>query len=460
MESFPKLNKFNGIIKKFGDAGVPAVVVGGCVRDVILEVESTDIDLATPLEYKEVTKLMKAAGCNVSPTGIEHGTVTVHFSETEEYEITTYRIDVNCNGRDADVEFVTDLNKDLGRRDLTINAMAWDGNNLIDPYDALYDIRQGVIRTVGSAWDRFREDYLRPIRAYRFRSYLGFRICPNIALASEKIEWDSLIGTNKIVSFERVIDEFNKVFKRADAEGCTQFIKDMYHIGVLTVLFPELDLGPKPCHELAQSPTYHPEGDVLTHIAIAVGVAEGVEGKWIALLHDIAKPVTAAFKVDKDGKQHDYYSFHKHDKIGEEMIRTSVKDRLPLSNDLINKAALCARWHLYIYKTPPSTKSIKKVQKSMKEHLPLLRALGIADHMGRPISDDVEEFFKEPYEEPVPILRAQDLFDQKDYEWKPGPELGRALQAALKAQEFDEITDKDILMRIAYEKRENNSNGS
>ena len=472
MESFPKLNKFNGIIKKFGDAGVPAVVVGGCVRDVILGVESTDVDLATPLEYKEVTELMETAGYKVKPTGIDHGTVTVIFNKKEKYEITTYRIDVNCNGRDAEVEFVTDLNKDLGRRDLTINAMAWDGNNLIDPYDALYDIRQGVIRTVNSAWDRFREDYLRPIRAYRFRSYLGFRICPNIALASEKIEWDSLIGTNKIVSFERVIDEFKKVFKRADAEGCEQFIKDMYYIGVLTVLFPELDLGPKPCHELAQSPDHHPEGDVLTHIAKATGCAKGVEGRWIAMLHDIAKPKTAVW--DPKGIGNTWYSFYGHDKVGEEMIKTSVKDRLPLKNDLINKAALCTRYHLYIFlgqkdedgnPLPPSDKQIRKVRVAMGEHLPLLRALGYADHMGRPVDPNVDDYFdrKLPDTGKTRILKAQDLFDMKDEngndEWEPGPELGRALKAAKKAQELDGITDKAALMEIAYGTR-NQSNSS
>ena len=459
MTSSPKLNKFNSIIKKFDDAGVPVVVVGGCVRDVLLGKDSSDIDLATPMptittglkdDEPTVTELMKAAGYKVSPTGVKHGTVTVHFSKTEEYEVTTYRKDINCNGRDADVEFVTDLNDDLGRRDFTINAMAWNGAELVDPYGGYLDLRLGIIRAVGLPQVRFREDYLRVIRAPRFASYLGFTIDDATYRAAMFCKVGQYIGTHELVSFERVIDEFNKVFKRADQRGCTRFIKDMYDVGVLTVLLPELDLGPKPCHELAQSPTYHPEGDVLTHIAIAVGCAEGVEGRWIALLHDIAKPTTAAFKVDKEGKQHDYYSFHKHDTIGADMIRTSVKDRLPLSNDLINKAALCAHWHLYIYKTPPSSKTVRKVQAAMGEHLPLLRALGVADHMGRPISDEIDKYFEEQDVPVKPILLGRHL--QEDG-WEPGPHFGPALKAAFDVQLDEGVTDLAKLLEVANGKR-------
>ena len=459
-DMFPALNKHNHILDIFKNAGVPVVLVGGSVRDAILGVESKDIDLATPLTPDVVTERMEAVGYKVYPTGIDHGTVTVMipWGDDDEIgalddipiEITTYRVDACCDGRKADVIFTDRLADDLRRRDFTINAIAYDGETIYDYDGGIADLDDGVIRTVGDAFDRFHEDYLRVIRGYRFASYLRSTFDDIFMLSNETerctkcVDMHEKVGT--VISYERVIEEFNKVFKRADRHGCTQFIKHMYKIGVLTKLLPELDLGPKPCHELAQSPTYHPEGDVLTHIAIAVGCAEGVEGRWIALLHDIAKPTTAAFKVDKDGKQHDYYSFHKHDKIGAEMIRTSVKDRLPLSNDLINKAALCALWHLYIYKTPPSSKSVRKVQAAMGEHLPLLRALGIADHMGRPISDEIDKYFEEQDVPVKPILLGRHL--QEDG-WEPGPHFGPALKAAFDVQLDEGVTDLARLLEVA-----------
>ena len=461
---FPGLNAHNHILDICKNAGVPVVLVGGSVRDCILGVPSADVDLATPITPDLVTERMTKAGYKVYPTGVDHGTVTVMFPweddlgacDDQPVEITTYRVDACCDGRKADVLFTDDLEQDLLRRDFTINAIAYDGETIYDCDGGIADLDDGIIRTVGSPMDRFTEDYLRPIRGYRFASYqtnlLGERayVHDRTARAAYMLNLDMYIGTGNKVSFERVIDEFNKVFDRADDLGCTQFIKDMYRIGVLSALLPELDKGPKPCHELAQSPTYHPEGDVLTHIAIAVGVAKGIEGKWIALLHDIAKPITAAFKVDKDGKQHDYYSFHNHDRIGAEMIRTSVKDRLPLPNDLINKAALCAHWHLYIYKTPPSSKTVRKVQAAMGEHLPLLRALGVADHMGRPISDEIDKYFEEQDVPVKPILLGRHL--QEDG-WEPGPHFGPALKAAFDVQLDEGVTDLARLLEVANGKR-------
>ena len=488
-DMFPNLNKYNHILSIFRNAGVPAVLVGGSVRDAILGVESKDIDLATPMpvvtsdedyedickglkeDYPTVTKLMEEAGYAVYPTGVDHGTVTVMITDEDvsgnvygvKVEVTTYRIDTCCNGRTAKVVFTEDLAQDLARRDFTINAIAYDGGLIYDYDGGIADLDDGTIRTVGDAFDRFREDYLRPIRAYRFASYLRSTFDDIFMLSNETerctkcIDLADKIGTHELVSFERVIDEFNKTFKRADQRGCTQFIKDMYKIGVLTKLFPELDLGPKPCHELVQSPEHHPEGDVLTHIALAVGHAEGVEGRWIALLHDIAKPVTAVW--DPKGIGNQWYSFYGHDKVGEKLIKTSVKDRLPLSNDLINKAALCTRYHLYIFlgqkdengnPLPPSDKQVRKVRAAMGEHLPLLRALGYADHMGRPVHPHVKDYWDRKLDiVKERILKAQDLFD-KDDGWVQGAELGRALKAAMTAQQEDGITDKAALMEIAY----------
>ena len=449
------LHKYNWIFKPFNDAGVPVVLVGGSVRDAILGRPVTDIDMATPMQPEEVMDRMK--GYKIIPSGIDHGTIKVMLDRTE-VEVTTYRVDKACDGRHADVEFTGSLEDDLARRDFTINAMAWDGTQLIDPYGGEDDCKWKMLRAVGNPKRRFREDYLRPIRGFRFAAILDFDIVAPTFTAAFEVDPASQIGTGQTVSFERVITEFDKVFKIADSASCEQFITYMYELGVLSKLFPELDLGPKPCHELAQSPVHHPEGDVLTHIAKATGHAKGVEGRWIALMHDVAKPITAEW--DPKGIGNQWYSFYGHDKVGAEMIKTKIKDRLPLSNELVKKAALCARWHLYIFLAqkdkdgnplPPSGKQIRKVQAAMKEHLPLLRALGHADHMGRTVHPYVEKYFEEQDIPVEPILLGRHL---KEDGWEPGPHFGPALKAAEKAQIDEGITDLAKLLEVA---NENNS---
>lgn len=468
MTSSPKLSKFDRIISKFDDAGVPAVVVGGCVRDVILGVESSDIDLATPFKYKKVTKLMTKAGYKVAPTGIDHGTVTVVFGKDEKYEITTYRIDVNCKGREAEVEFVEDLAQDLARRDFTINAMAYDGNSIIDPFGGYSDLKRGILRTVGDAAKRFEEDYLRPLRGIRFQSYMPVTLDTptlNAIYASNiasKINLGGECKVEKPVAVQRVMEEIKKAFERSDADGCEGFLQHMYNLGIIDVLLPELQMGPVPCHELIQRYKYHREGDVWTHIRIVTALAKGWEGRMFGLLHDISKPETAAWDPTGDEKQPDgWYTFHKHAKVGGERIPKIAK-RLKLKNELRDKAILVTQWHLYVYQVTPSKKTVRKVQLALGDDLPLLEALGKADHMeghkhGRAVEEHVKLYFKLPGEEgslikeDIPkddIVRAKDLMEQEKDPWVPGPELGGALQAARDAQDLGEL-NKAVLMEIA-----------
>lgn len=200
-------DKFKGaidILKIFNKNGYEAYFVGGCVRDYLLGEEFSDIDITTNALPEEVKKIFRKS----IDTGIQHGTVTI-LVNGEGYEVTTFRTeDEYINHRSPEkVEFVSNLREDLDRRDFTINAMALDSNGILfDYHNGEKDLSSGVIRTVNNPNDRFYEDALRMLRAFRFSSKLGF-----------EIEYDTLEAIKKnaelikFVSIERIVNEFKKL---------------------------------------------------------------------------------------------------------------------------------------------------------------------------------------------------------------------------------------------------------
>ena len=200
-------DKFKGavdILKIFNRNGYEAYFVGGCVRDYLLGEEFSDIDITTNALPEEVKKIFRKS----IDTGIQHGTVTI-LVNGEGYEVTTFRTeDEYTNHRAPEkVEFVSNLREDLDRRDFTINAMALDSNGkLYDYHKGESDLTCKVIKTVNNPNDRFYEDALRMLRAFRFSSKLGF-----------EIEYDTLEAIKKnaelikFVSIERIVNEFKKL---------------------------------------------------------------------------------------------------------------------------------------------------------------------------------------------------------------------------------------------------------
>lgn len=192
------------ILKIFNRNGYEAYFVGGCVRDYLLGEEFSDIDITTNALPEEVKKIFRKS----IDTGIQHGTVTI-LVNGEGYEVTTFRTeDEYTNHRAPEkVEFVSNLREDLDRRDFTINAMALDSNGvLFDYHKGESDLTCKVIKTVNNPNDRFYEDALRMLRAFRFSSKLGF-----------EIEYDTLKAIKKdaelikFVSIERIVNEFKKL---------------------------------------------------------------------------------------------------------------------------------------------------------------------------------------------------------------------------------------------------------
>ena len=199
-----KFNSAINVLEKFNEAGYEAYFVGGCVRDYLLNDEFSDIDITTNALPDEVKQIFKKS----IDTGIQHGTVTILING-DSFEVTTFRTedDYIDHRTPEKVEFVSDLKEDLDRRDFTINAMALDSKGeLYDYHCGEKDLRNKIIKTVNNPNERFFEDALRMLRAFRFSSKLGFEIEENTLKAIKNNA--ELI---KFVSIERIINEFRKL---------------------------------------------------------------------------------------------------------------------------------------------------------------------------------------------------------------------------------------------------------
>ncbi|WP_116597699.1 CCA tRNA nucleotidyltransferase [Primorskyibacter marinus] len=213
--------------------GYLAYFVGGCVRNDLLGVAVSDMDISTNALPQQVMALAEGAGLKTVPTGIEHGTVTV-ISNGVPHEITTFRADVETDGRRAVVAFSGDIAEDAVRRDLTMNALYADRTGeVIDPLGGLPDLRARRVRFILNATDRIREDYLRSLRFFRFAAWYGD---PDQGFDAEAL---SAIATNldglQTLSKERVGSEMLKLLAAPDPAPA---IAAMDHTGVLRVILP------------------------------------------------------------------------------------------------------------------------------------------------------------------------------------------------------------------------------
>jgi tRNA nucleotidyltransferase (CCA-adding enzyme) len=213
------------IAKVFKDNNYKLLIVGGAVRDAFLNKTPKDYDLVTNAVPDKVEEIMAKAGFKTLPTGKAFGVINVFTSEGE-YEIATTRIDVGSDGRRPDTVTFTDIEGDVSRRDLTINALYYDieTHEIIDLVDGIQDIKNGVIRTVGKAEDRFKEDRLRIMRSIRFSGRFGNELDPAIDSALQKDA--SLEG----ISGERIRDEFIKGIKSAKSQKHFLEMLDKYHL--------------------------------------------------------------------------------------------------------------------------------------------------------------------------------------------------------------------------------------
>ncbi|MBM9593816.1 CCA tRNA nucleotidyltransferase [Roseitranquillus sediminis] len=227
------------VLRLLRDAGYQALVVGGCVRNALLEQPVSDIDVATDARPEAVVALAEAAGIKAVPTGIEHGTVTLVLAGRP-YEVTTLRRDVETDGRRAVVAFTDDVAEDARRRDLTMNALYADAEGtLVDPLGGFADVRAGRVRFVGDAARRIAEDRLRILRFFRFHAWYGD---PAEGLDAEGLAACAAAADGMAaLSRERVGAEMTKLLTAPDPAPS---VAAMASSGVLSHVLPGADAAP------------------------------------------------------------------------------------------------------------------------------------------------------------------------------------------------------------------------
>lgn len=431
------------IIKTLQNAGFEAYAVGGCVRDSVLGRMPQDWDITTSARPEQV----KALFPRTIDTGLQHGTVTVML-QGEGFEVTTYRIDgkYEDSRHPSQVTFTPDLREDLRRRDLTINAMAYnDAEGLVDFFGGLEDLRRGIVRCVGDARERFREDALRILRAIRFSAQLGFSIEEETLAAVEE-----LAPTLSRISAERIQAELVKLMVSPHPD----YLRIAYDKGVTKVILPEFD---KAC----ETPQNHPHHcySVGEHILHSLCLVEGEKTLRLAmLLHDIGKP--NVMTLDQEGRTH----FHGHAAVSADMAEEILR-RLKFDNDTIRMVCRLVRYHDYGNGVDIDIRLARRAMNRIgEEAFPGLFAVKRADILAQSDYQRQEklnrlESWQRHYQE---ILEGHQCVSLKTLAvtgsdliamgWKPGKELGKALNLLLEqVLENPEHNTKEWLLAKASE---------
>ena len=311
-------------IRMLEEAGFAAYAVGGCVRDALLGLEPHDYDLCTDARPDGIRRVF--AGFRQILAGEKHGTVTV-LIEDNPVEITTFRTEgAYTDSRHPQwVEFVPEIEKDLARRDFTVNAMAYSPTRgFADPFGGQQDLKDRVLRAVGDPTARFTEDALRILRGVRFavRFGLGVEEATLKAMKAQAFRMDHL-------SRERVFDELCKLLPLVSAEDLLRYRQ------IITQVIPEL----QPLWGFDQKNRHHIY-DVYTHTAhVVAAVPADLTLRWAALLHDLGKP--ASFSPDSDGQGH----FYGHAAISAELAN-EILHRLKAPTALRERVVLLIEKHM------------------------------------------------------------------------------------------------------------------
>ena len=224
------------LCRALADAGHLALFVGGCVRNALLGLVPSDIDISTDATPDEVIRIIKDAGFRAIPTGVDHGTVTV-VVDGRTFEVTTFRRDVATDGRRAVVAFSTKIEDDARRRDFTMNAIYADpAGAVVDPLNGLPDLKAGRVRFIEDAGQRIREDYLRTLRFFRFHAYYA---APEQGWDAEALDGIAAnLGGLETLSAERVGAEMVKLLSAPDPAPA---LAVMAQTGVLNAILPGAD---------------------------------------------------------------------------------------------------------------------------------------------------------------------------------------------------------------------------
>ena len=323
----------------------PVFLVGGSVRDALLDRASGDFDFTTPLDPDAIEARVREAGRRPYLVGKKFGTVAFKI-DGRTVEVTTFRSETYAeNTRKPDVEFVAELAQDLSRRDFTINAMAQRGEEIIDLFGGRDDLAAGVIRAVGDARERFAEDPLRMLRAARFSAQLSFEVEPATVAAMQRLAHRILL-----VARERWVAELDKLLVGPDAADALRLLAETR---LLRYLLPEVQLQVG----YEQNTRYHDRTLFEHTLGVLEATPEDLTLRWAALLHDIGKPYVRA---EKPGHS------------------TSVSHDL-LGAELVERIALYLKW---------GNKRRGDVARLVRDHMLSDSPLRAADDVAKPPQED------------------------------------------------------------------------
>ncbi len=410
-------------------------LVGGAVRDLLLGKKPTNFDFTTSADPQQIQKLLPNSFYNN-----DYGTVSIPINLEKEkvstfVEITPFRAEYDYQDyrHPQKIVWAKTLNEDLARRDFTINAIAYDGSKIYDPFEGQIDLKNKLIKTVGDPDKRFREDALRLIRAIRLVSQLGFLIEEN---TRKSIEKNSHLITK--ISWERIRDEFLKILKSDHPSEGILFLRNTR---LLHYILPELDV----CFSIPQkSPKRHHIYDVGTHLVMSLKYCPSKDEitRFATLIHDIGKAKT--FKKDQNTG---LITFYNHEVVGTKLAE-KIADRFRLSNKQKEKLVRLVKYHQFTVSEIQTDKAIRRfIREVGKEYLQDILDLRVGDRVGsgaKPTSWRFELFKKrliEVQREPFKItdlkINGNDVMEILKI--KPGPKVGEALKSL-----FEKVVNKKL----------------
>ncbi|MCX7958025.1 MAG: CCA tRNA nucleotidyltransferase [Deltaproteobacteria bacterium] len=428
------------LIKEIKRHNHQAFMVGGSVRDIILGREILDWDIATSASPALIMRLFRKS----YPTGIRHGTVTVIYKGVR-FEVTAFRSESDySDGRHPDrIKFGVSIEEDLSRRDFTINAIAYDPleERIIDPYGGIGDIEKGLIKCVGSAYDRFSEDGLRSLRAVRFASILEYRLHRDIVPAIR-----DTIQIFLKVSAERVREEILKMMKsRRPSAGIILMQKS----GLLECVFPEL------VNTIGFRQNRWHKYDLFKHSLRTMDFLppDDPELRLIGLLHDIAKPICKSGQTENA-------TYYGHDIKGAEMVG-EIFLRLKFPKRSVARAKRIVANHMKGYTSDWTDAAVRRLMKKLGQEIYTLIDFQKADVMARgtevrstmALLNELERRVRKLESEETALNLNQLKVNGNDVmrirKIPPSPEVGRILKRLMEMViERPEINRRDTLLNL------------
>ena len=430
----------------YKNAGFQLYLVGGAVRDGILDIPTEDFDFTTDATADESLMLFKNNGYQTTEIGKAFGTIEALY-ENFSLHVTTFREDsYKDTSRKPEISGSNNLENDLKRRDFTINAIAYDllENQLIDPYSGLKDLSQGVITTPDSADISFSDDPLRMLRACRFVSSHGFSPDPDTFEAIKKN-----IDRIEIVSSERIRDELNKLLIGDNPSlGIRAFVES----GLSLKIMPELDKL-----KIEVDPKHHHK-DVYEHTLIVVErVSPNIVSRLAALLHDIGKPNT---KGIDNGKVH----FRHHEVVGARISEQILK-RLKYSKKEIQDICLLVENHLrpHTFKMGWTDSAVRRYIVDSGEMIDKLNDLVRADITTKNKNkfDEINTYLDEMEARIAEVKEKEELSNLRPpitgdevmeiFDLQPGPAVGKIMEALYEQRLNEGEVSKEEAIKLAKE---------